>query len=268
MKTKLHQLLCQTARSLTEAASTTNLKEIKTLSKAAHLYLENIDPAIWIACKASAPRYGIINSNAAESMNAALLNARGMGPLGMLQQTLEWMMREGGKRQLEVSTSRWSSVCNGFLTESLAAARTMTCTLNGHHVIVHRKGYPDHAVDLLNVACPCTCGFTAQYQIPCGELARAMTELQQAHLPSLSPSQINGLQLNYELWIGDHWACSAMRAAYSTPIPAVSTTDLIKDETVHSSAFWPIGNHSSKRYTSKGENLKGKRPHLPPSHAQ
>jgi len=219
------------------------LGEIQALSDAAYGYLRAIDPAKWAQSHShnGCPRFYIVTSNAVESLNAVLVEARQQGPVKVLAALYEWTFRQfGARRALSMeSAQQFTDRATSTLQEAATAGRLCDrVVLNGVQAQVFDKGKA-FAVHLDDVTC--SCGHLAMLGLPCGHIFRAFATIGKAEEPYKH--------------VARYWMMDRQRELYAIQLAAIPTHCLQADEQLSAPAFTKTGKRRKKRILSSGESL-------------
>jgi hypothetical protein len=218
------------------------LKGIKDADSDAFSYISKIDPALWAQSHSTARRFFVITSNAVESLNSVLVEARRNGPLKLLSTLYEWIFTEFGKRRAESEeTQQQQFTIRAFATlrEEATIGKGCTVQINGLQAQVH-DAFKTFAVCLDRAALTCSCGRFAMSGLPCSHMFKAFAHIGSPDLP-------------YS-FVDRFWTMEAQRRLYTTQLPAIPTNGLTVDQQTTAPRFKPSGSRRKKRFLSSGES--------------
>jgi len=161
--------------------------EIRRVNDAAFRYLAAIKPELWAQSHSKIPRFFVVTSNAVESLNAVLVNARKQGPVKVLVALYDWIFKTFGVRRAQSMELQQQFTNRAWTTLQEAAQAGRLCSkviINGVEAQVYEKNRT-FAVRLNDVSY--SCGQLDMLGLPCRHISERLLRL------GLLKSRINTL---------------------------------------------------------------------------
>ena len=242
-KTALNGLLFKAAKAQTKGAFDEAVAETMQLNPAAGDYVKRIRPEKWARSLFPARRFGHVTSNMAESTNQWLDEARFLDPVGLFCAYVRKLNQLFEKRRM-----MYEKMNDGDLPPNVAKTVKDSMDEGGRLKIwphnttmaeVQRKTNPNtKRVDNL-LGPTCSCGFFAEFGIPCRHMCKAATR-NGTHTKSLVIKQLH---------------VAALKATYIGTTFPIDVNDLHDDGTAAPTKTKRRGRPKQKRIPSSAETV-------------
>ena len=153
------------------------IAQIKSLHDAAGRYIEDSDPDKWARALFPVRRFGHVTSNMAESMNKWLGEARYLDPVGLFRSYIWKLNSLFEKRAVMYDAMDENSLpkrVRKMIEEGIEDGGKLTITQHTQTLFeVQRKTKPN-SIRVVNFdTMSCSCGFYAEYGVPCRHMCKA-----------------------------------------------------------------------------------------------
>jgi len=238
VREQVKQLIFEAAKAPLLCDFHSSLAKIKALDVKAFDYISGIPGELWALSFSKHASFYVVTSNAVESLNAALVDARRKGPLALLDFIYSWTFKAFAERRAEITSSmQFPKRVLETVDDAAQAAKGLRCVVNGLHaqVLVDGKTF---AVCLDPAFRSCSCGVYATIGLPCSHILRVLTACKQTWVG----------------WVSQYWTMDVYRALYQIPLPAIPTNALVVNNKLTAQLYTPTGSRRKKRFRSAGES--------------